>query len=149
MSSRYTSNLKAHSFRSLKRVIVSYNNNIAMKETLAQSLAAVFGASDQIQADLNTVIEAEAANTVVSGQEGVSSEALDEMAWSELAVRARQQLSLAEAQQRGGDWSGYGQSLKDLADTLQRLEQMATGQPLSPDALEENGVPEPSAEDAQ
>jgi uncharacterized protein len=103
----------------LKRVIVSYNNNIAMKETLAESLATVFGASDKIQEDLKLLSE---------GTPELSNEASNQttaQSWQELAQTAVQVLSEAEQYQKDGKWAEYGESLQELSNVLSSLEALS------------------------
>ena len=134
----------------LKRVIVSYNNNISMKETLAKSLAAVFGASDALQADIEATIDSQQVDKQLGVETIDGTDALIDMQWSQLAVYARQSLSRADEMRIAGDWAGYGQALNELAVTLQRLEQLAIGQttPSIPNDLNDNSaeVPQETAQ---
>ena len=134
----------------LKRVIVSYNNNISMKETLAKSLAAVFGASDALQADIEATIDSQQVDKQLGVETIDGTDALIDMQWSQLAVNARQSLSRADEMRIAGDWAGYGQALNELAVTLQRLEQLAIGQttPSIPNDLNDNSaeVPQETAQ---
>ena len=107
----------------LKRVIVSYDNKIAMEETLSESLMSVFGISKSMQSSIKKrLIEQDE-------QQNVPSKESDrEQSWVELALSAKKILQEAEEKQRAGDWAGYGTSLDQLANTLQSLEELANKQ---------------------
>ncbi|MCB9778046.1 MAG: UPF0182 family protein [Alphaproteobacteria bacterium] len=92
----------------LKRVIVSYENRIAMEETLGQALAQIFGASEQGE---QLAEEQAAVRDVEEGRQP----------WIRLARRAQEQLEEAVARQQEGDWGGYGEALDALEQTVGRL----------------------------
>ncbi|MBU2595225.1 UPF0182 family protein, partial [Patescibacteria group bacterium] len=88
----------------LKRVIVAYENRIAMEETLDLALAAVFGG--QVSSDKKT----------------------DEVAPTEPAIgqdviqQAGDHLNRALEAQRRGDWALYGEEIRKLGDLLKSAE---------------------------
>jgi hypothetical protein len=89
----------------LKRVIVAYENQIAMEETLDKALGRIFGqAGKKSKAD-----QAPEVATVKS--EG--GKPLPDLAWQHLQ-RARQAL-------REENWTAYGQALKDLEQLIQQM----------------------------
>ena len=104
----------------LKRVIVSYENTIAMEPTLDQALRKVFGGTRMSVARTATESLGEA-----SGSEGAS---LRVVGWQELANQAQALYSAAIDAQREGDWSAYGEQIDALEETLQSLNQAAASQ---------------------
>lgn len=93
----------------LKRVIVSYENRIAMEETLAQALKALFGAPSPAR---------EEAATGAPPAEGP-------VDWQARALDADRLLQEAIALQREGDWAGYGRTLALLRAELSALRELA------------------------
>ena len=90
----------------LKRVVVAFGDRIAMEETLEAALAGVFGgrAAPQVAA------AAAGPPTVPAAGSGTS-----------LAEAAADAFNRALARQRAGDWAGYGDQMKRLGETLQKL----------------------------
>lgn len=127
----------------LKRVIVSYENRIAMRTTLEDALRAVFAPGTAPAA--MTARDTLGAAAQQGGSGGYISEpdrALREGSpeWAKLAGRAQQQLEQATRLQQQGDWAGYGEALKALSETLTQLGMQAEGFNLPDEA------PEPEAE---
>ncbi len=92
----------------LKRVIVAYENKIAMEETLEAGLAKIFGTStDQSKLVVQTSIPTTTMPTD-SSKEGLLKQAAESY---ETAIRA----------QRDGDWTRYGEEIKKLGEILKRL----------------------------
>ena len=90
----------------LKRVIVAFGNQIAMEETLEQSLQKIFGGKPAREA---TTLAA----PVETAKEG-----------KDLSRQALDHFQRSQEMLRQGNWSGYGEELKKL-ETL--LRQMQTG----------------------
>ncbi len=93
----------------LKRVIVAYENKIAMEETLEAGLAKIFGTSTDptkpvVQTSTPTTTPADTSKEGLLQQAGES---------YETAIRA----------QRDGDWTRYGEEIKKLGEILSRLNQ--------------------------
>ncbi|MEL6346532.1 MAG: UPF0182 family protein [Myxococcota bacterium] len=118
----------------LKRVIVSYENRIAMRQTLDEALRAVFAPDDTEPVDSTSSMRSERNQrdtdpdtepAVVAGTPG----------WSVLASRAHRQLERALRLQRDGDWAGYGESLDGLEKTLNEL--LSEADAATPDAAPE------------
>jgi uncharacterized protein len=102
----------------LKRVIVAYENKIAMEETLEASISRIFTGAE-VTADLNAGTAAENLPPPQSGQAGEQT----------LIQRARDAYEHAVAAQRQGDWGRYGEELKKLGAILEEA-----NRPRSPQA---------------
>jgi len=90
----------------LKRVIVAYENKIAMEETLEAGLAKIFGtAEDQTEPSRESPSQAAPADTT---KEGLLQQATGAY---EAAIRA----------QREGDWGRYGEEIRKLGEILGKL----------------------------
>jgi len=92
----------------LKRVIVAYENKIAMEETLEAGLAKIFG-TDEDQTKPSGDTPAPPAPTDTT-KEGLLNQANESY---ETALRA----------QREGDWTRYGEEIKKLGEILSKLRQ--------------------------
>ena len=101
----------------LKRVIVSYENAIAMEPTLDMALRKVFGAKSVARA----LTDAEGADNAGDGSGGATTV----RAWQSLASDAQFLFDGAIEAQRSGDWSAYGAQLNALEDALQSLMEAA------------------------
>ncbi len=93
----------------LKRVIVAYENKIAMEETLEAVLAKLFGSSIGQQAKLKGEIVISVAPADTSGK-NLLKQAVEAY---EAAIRA----------QKEGDWGRYGEEIKKLGEILNKLRQ--------------------------
>ncbi len=127
----------------LKRVIVSYESRIAMEENLERALRRVFDVSpSRVTTDS------------ISGVETVGHDSADQpvtvQGWADLAHDASAWFDRAQQRQQEGDWSAYGRALEALAETLDRLERLASDEGASgalPEAVDqESAPPEPSLE---
>jgi uncharacterized membrane protein (UPF0182 family) len=98
----------------LKRVVVAYQNRVAMEETLEEGLSRLFG---------GTVESASAKAVSAPAQTPRAGDETDSAA--ELARQAREIYERAVAAQRAGDWARYGQELSRLGDVLRQLESAA------------------------
>ena len=101
----------------LKRVIVSYENRIAMRNTLDEALRGVFAP------DTTAPSEARAERTEPSGDYQTPAPEMRQGTpnWARLAGRAERELERASELQRQGDWAGYGEALEALGETLTTL----------------------------
>jgi uncharacterized membrane protein (UPF0182 family) len=95
----------------LKRVVVAYQNEVAMDETLDGALAELFGGSATPAGAAPAVAAAGAA----------AAPAPAEAALRALVGEARTHYENAIAAQRAGDWARYGQEIKALGDVLSRI----------------------------
>ncbi len=87
----------------LKRVIVAYENRIAMDETLDGALAKIFGQSGL------TEVKSPSPAAPASGPE------------ADLLARAKEHFDRAIKAQRAGDWTLYGQEIRKLGEILDRM----------------------------
>ena len=100
----------------LKRVIVAYQNQIVMEETLEQALDRLFpGGPAQRRAAADAL---EAATPAVEGARPAAPATVDARA---LAAQARDHYQRALQAQRDGNWALYGEEIKKLGEVLERL----------------------------
>ncbi|MGE0354647.1 MAG: UPF0182 family protein [Gemmatimonadales bacterium] len=94
----------------LKRVVVAYQNQVVMDETLDGALTSLFGGSSGTVQPRAT--PGQPAPTAIAADTGVQS----------LISEARRRYDAAVQAQRDGDWARYGEELKQLGSVLERLE---------------------------
>jgi uncharacterized membrane protein (UPF0182 family) len=96
----------------LKRVVVAYQNQIVMEDTLQASLARLFPASGAVSRPAAVSGQTQTAKpqqpAPVSGSGNLAAQA------NELYQRALQA-------QRDGNWAQYGENIKQLGEVLQRM----------------------------
>ncbi len=97
----------------LKRVVVAYQNQVVMQETLDAALAQLFGGAPGPKARPSDSTAAASAPT--GGMDFQSS-----------LAEARRRFAAAIQAQRDGDWAKYGEEIKQLGQILQRLGPVAT-----------------------
>ena len=108
----------------LTRVIVAYQNQIVMEETLEAGLARVFGEGATPRPDAQ--LTRGPAPAPPSGGAPVSSPApvpAGGDALNALAAEARGHYDRAVEAQRNGDWARYGEELRQLGEVLNRMRQ--------------------------
>jgi uncharacterized protein len=93
----------------LKRVLVTFGNEIVMEETLEKSLNAIFGAGATVAPDIDrkqsgTKVSTSVAPTV-----------------STLAAEANRAFQTANDALLHGDWAGYGESIKKVESILREI----------------------------
>ena len=97
----------------LKRVIVAYENKIAMEETLEVGLAKIFGTAEgQTKPSQETAGQTAPADSP-RGEAGTTKESLLE--------QANQAYQSAINAQREGNWGRYGEEIKRLGEILSKL----------------------------
>jgi uncharacterized membrane protein (UPF0182 family) len=104
----------------LTRVIVAYEDQIVMAETLEESLARLFGTATQPPAAA-TEGEGSARAPEVTTQPAPGEAAPAPATAAALAAQARTHYDRAIAAQRAGDWAKYGEELRLLGEVLNRL----------------------------
>jgi uncharacterized membrane protein (UPF0182 family) len=93
----------------LKRVIVAYENRIAMEETLERALARIFG---QSSGETGALAAGEASPAETTRQPEVD---------GSLAARAREHYERAIKAQREGNWALYGEEIARLGEVIAQM----------------------------
>ena len=108
-------------------MIVAYQNQIVMAETLTQALVEIFGRSvasalapDRLESSATSVVQT--APIVPDLLPAPGAEAPTDSATVTLAEQARQHYERMTKAQRDGDWALYGEELKKLGDVLNQLD---------------------------
>jgi uncharacterized membrane protein (UPF0182 family) len=98
----------------LTRVVVAYQDQIVMERTLDEGLARLFGAASRSR---------DTERSRESGPSTLSStiEADEGAPLTALAAEARAHYERAIQAQRAGDWGKYGEEIRLLGETLQRM----------------------------
>lgn len=105
----------ANNLPEVKKVIVSYQNEIVMADSLNQALGQIFNYdAGGAPASSNTAVSGATPNNSV-----ITSAA-------DLSIRANQLFQEAQNAQKSGDWTGYGNKLNELQEVLNQL-QAVTG----------------------
>ncbi len=106
----------------LKRVIVAYENKVAMEETLEAGLARIFGPLRLSSSEASGFDRFTAgASSLPVRQTGASQVIPTQSTNKELAAQANQAYEAALRAQRDGDWSRYGAEIKRLGEILNKL----------------------------
>ena len=100
----------------LKRVIVAYQNQIVMDETLDAALKQIFGQAPEPAPRRGATAAAEPA--AAPPPAGTPASAADT---GTLAARAREHFQRATQAQRDGNWSLYGEEIRLLGETLEEM----------------------------
>jgi uncharacterized protein len=106
----------------LTRVVVVYQNQIVMEQTFDAALARLFGGTTPQPGSPSTASPAEGARS--APPKGAGTEAPGETtppAIDALADEARLHYARAIEAQRAGDWAKYGEELRLLGQTLDRM----------------------------
>jgi uncharacterized membrane protein (UPF0182 family) len=105
----------------LKRVIVAYQNQIVMEETLEASITRIFrhgaGAAASAAAPSPAPSPAAAAATAAAAQPATGAPA----DLAALAASAREHYQRALEAQRAGDWARYGEEIRKLGEVLEQM----------------------------
>ena len=117
----------------LKRVIVAYQNQIVMEETLSQSLDRLFG-QDRAEIQLTSLEPPAVGDPVTSPAMPFELDTPATAPAPDLVVEARLVYERALQAQRNGNWSVYGDEIARLG---QLLRQMAAASSDSPGGLED------------
>ena len=107
----------------LTRVIVAYQNQIVMEETLDAALARIFGGTATPPAPSAAITRSTATGGAPSPAPANAAVPADGPAPSAgLAGQARMHYERAIEAQRAGDWAKYGEELRLLGDVLARMQ---------------------------
>jgi uncharacterized membrane protein (UPF0182 family) len=102
----------------LKRVVVAYQNQVVMEETLDAGLARLFGGPTGMRNQPAAPVTTGAAAT--AGAPGAGP-AIGAAELRTLVAEARSRYEAALAAQRAGDWARYGEEIRRLGELLERL----------------------------
>ena len=100
----------------LKRVVVAYQNQVIMRETLDAALADMFGSGGDTRRPVALAVADSSAPSVASASMGTLDQATLAM-----VAEARRRYQAAIDAQRQGDWTRYGEEIKQLGALLERL----------------------------
>ena len=104
----------------LRRVVVAYDQQVVMRESLDDALAALFGTDSTAGAPPRPAESALALpDALAPGATGGGALPADLQA---LITEARRRYDAAVEAQREGDWARYGEELRQLGTALERLE---------------------------
>jgi hypothetical protein len=103
----------------LTRVIVAYQNQIVMEETLEEGLGRLFGARAGAPAPAAT--SPAGTQTSAPAQPGTAAPAPAAGGLDAAAAEARAHYDRAIAAQRAGDWATYGEEIRALGAALERM----------------------------
>ncbi len=97
----------------LKRVIVAYENQVVMEETLEEGLARLFGGDGQATRPVEGALRQAAATAAASPDRSLT----------ELVEAASAAYERALQAQRAGNWARYGEEMQRVGDVLRELQQ--------------------------
>jgi uncharacterized protein len=112
----------------LKRVLVSYSDQVVMEDTLDDALSQIFGGQVSTGPEVVTAskpgtpaLPSGAAVRIPKRVPTSAETAAQTAQFQALSQQASQQYQRALQMQRQGDWAGYGQEIKKLGETLNKL----------------------------
>jgi uncharacterized membrane protein (UPF0182 family) len=97
----------------LKRVVVAYQNHIVMEETLNEALERLFPTGGVVQRPSITREPSQQQRPAETGSATAAP--------GSVALEAQQHYERAIEAQRAGDWTRYGEEIRQLGDALKRL----------------------------
>jgi uncharacterized membrane protein (UPF0182 family) len=104
----------------LKRVIVAYQSQIVMEETLEAAIQRIFRPGARDRAALPPALPAAPGSPSASPSPSAMPAASSDLA--ALAAEARLHYEQAIEAQRAGDWARYGEEIKKLGEILERMD---------------------------
>ncbi|MPW27341.1 UPF0182 family protein [Alkalibaculum sp. M08DMB] len=96
----------------VKKVIVSHNNRIVMEDDLSTALEKIFGTSEKEEPDQSETDDQIDPNNPPINVEDSNS----------LIIKANELFKQAQQAQQSGDWAEYGRYIKELEETLNKLD---------------------------
>ncbi len=97
----------------LKRVIVASGNRIAMEQTLAQSLNAIYTGLPELEPPTGEVLPPTAIPSTA-----------DTAQINQLTMQAQEHYARAQEYLKAGDWAGWGEELEKMAAILNQLAEL-------------------------
>jgi len=122
----------------LKRVVVAHQNHIVMEETLNEALERLFPASGATQRLTTTPQPSQQPQRPTE-----SGSAAPPSSGGSVAAEAQRHYERALEAQRAGDWARYGEEIRQLGETLKRLNAPPPAPPRPPAAPAPAGAPPP------
>jgi uncharacterized membrane protein (UPF0182 family) len=110
----------------LKRVVLAYQSQVVMRETLEQALVDMFGGVPGAGGRPTTLVAGRPEGDGIRAAAGPGAGAAGDAAFQALVTEARRHYQAALDAQRGGDWARYGEEIGRLGQVLERLEGAAT-----------------------
>ncbi len=104
----------------MKRVVVAYENRVAMEETLEEGLGRIFGTAPPGPAG-PAEPAAEPARGTAAPEGEAAPPAQPAPVGGDLARRAQTHYQRAMEAQRAGDWARYGEEIRRLGEVLQEM----------------------------
>jgi uncharacterized membrane protein (UPF0182 family) len=99
----------------LKRVIVAFENSIAMESTLEKSLLQIFGSADKITGAESVSEKAAGIDAAYKAPDNIKT----------LAAEADRQFRLGQEELRRGNWAGYGEAMKKVEALIGEIQTKA------------------------
>ncbi len=106
----------------LKRVVLAYQSQVVMRETLEQALVDMFSGAPGAGGTPTTVVAGGPERERTGAAAGAGVGAAPTTALPALVIEARRHYQAALDAQRGGDWARYGEEIRRLGQVLERLE---------------------------
>ena len=116
----------------LKRVIVAYQNRVAMEETLDAALSRLFGGDASRPATIAAAAGGREGVPAAPAAAATAATASPSGAAADLLARARAHYDRAIAAQRAGEWGTYGTEIRQLGELLRQLAPPAPAAPAPP-----------------
>jgi len=105
----------------LKRVVVAYRNQIVMEATLDIALARLFPGSGSDRQQMPAVAKGGALSATAAGAAAAAPSAGSGTPFGGLADQAQLDYQQAMQAQRAGNWALYGEEIRKLGETLERI----------------------------
>jgi uncharacterized membrane protein (UPF0182 family) len=105
----------------LKRVIVAYQNQIVMEETLEQAVTRIFQPGARPALPPAAAAEPGAAAPASPPPSAAAGAAPPSGSLAVLSARAREHYQRAIEAQRAGDWARYGEEIRKLGEVLEQM----------------------------
>ncbi|HEX4936696.1 MAG TPA: UPF0182 family protein, partial [Gemmatimonadaceae bacterium] len=102
----------------LKRVLVAYENQVVMRETLELALQALFAGGSDAPVTQQVQVAGAAARAAAAP---AAAGAADAAELPSLIAEARRRYQAAIEAQRDGDWTRYGEEIRRLGELLERM----------------------------
>lgn len=106
----------------LKRVVVAYDEQIAMESTLEDALAVIFGGKAGLTGGtLQEAPSTDSTDTTAKQKQNIN----QATSIKDLARQAATHYERAQQKLKAGDWAGYGEEMKLLQNSLRQLERQS------------------------